>query len=53
MADFGVGDEKMVAYSVFVLGESTALELIIKAKRDQFDEFQKQFDSVVDTCKVK
>ena len=53
VADFGVGDEKMVAYSVFVLGESTALELIIKAKRDQFDEFQKQFDSIVDTCKVK
>ena len=44
---------KMVEYSVYVLGESTAAAFSTKVEAERFDDFKPKFDAVVDSFKTK
>ena len=53
IADYTEGKQKMVNYHVFVRNESIAVQFAAEVPQDDFEEFRKQFDPIIDSLKVK
>ncbi|HYW78686.1 MAG TPA: tetratricopeptide repeat protein [Thermoguttaceae bacterium] len=52
-ADYVEGETKMVAYVTYVLGESTSAGFLVMVDQDRFDEFAKQFETILEGYMVK
>jgi hypothetical protein len=53
IADYTDGKRKMVDYHTFVRNESIVVQFVTSVPQDEFEEFRKQFDPIIDSLKVK
>ena len=53
IGDFVEGQDKKIAYGVYALVNTNALEFLLRIKAKDFEGFRPKFDALVDSCKIK